>query len=592
MMSSPLSPAVMLATSMHAQPGVYAVLLGSGVSTGAGIPTGWGVVSELVRRVAAAAAPADASVLTAAESDPGAWWAEHQEGPLGYSPLLASLAPTPAARQGLLVDFFEPTDDERQDGIKTPSAARRAVAELVKRGAIRVILTTNFDRLMEQALEAVGVSAQVIARPEAVNGMAPLAHAPATLIKLHGDYKDLGTRNTPEELQDYPEEWQTLLRQVLDEYGLVVVGWSAEWDTALAHTLESTANRRYPLYWDNRSSKGETAQRLLKLRSGQIISAAGADELFTGLLASIDALDRLAEPPMSTAMAIARLKKYLPNPVHRIDLHDLVMSRVEYVREATQRHGTHSPGGDFEAVYDDYMTTTTPLLALLVEGVRHDRDNVHLDLWEDVLDRLVSLRTTPSGTFDEITWRAQHYPALLALLTIGLVAVHRQRDEVLVQLAHRAGWREPFGARDEEPVFELLHLNRVLDHGVVNAMTRWNGNRWSKPQSHMLRADLAPLLGDLVPAERFNDLFDDLEYRLGLLQFADPDGLKYPNDGEFVGERRWSREGGVYAEQRFRIQASQADESWVWWRTVGGPENLDVVLLKYREKLTAYQRWG
>ncbi|VBA43453.1 hypothetical protein LAUMK136_05093 [Mycobacterium attenuatum] len=49
-----LSPAVMLATSMHAMPGVYAVLLGSGVSTGAGIPTGWGVITELVRAVAAA----------------------------------------------------------------------------------------------------------------------------------------------------------------------------------------------------------------------------------------------------------------------------------------------------------------------------------------------------------------------------------------------------------------------------------------------------------------------------------------------------------------------------------------------------------
>ena len=39
-MSAPLSQTVALATSMHAQPGVYAVLLGSGASTGSGIPTG------------------------------------------------------------------------------------------------------------------------------------------------------------------------------------------------------------------------------------------------------------------------------------------------------------------------------------------------------------------------------------------------------------------------------------------------------------------------------------------------------------------------------------------------------------------------
>jgi hypothetical protein len=42
-----LSPAVMLATSMQAQPGVCAVLLESGESTGAGISSGWRVVKDL-----------------------------------------------------------------------------------------------------------------------------------------------------------------------------------------------------------------------------------------------------------------------------------------------------------------------------------------------------------------------------------------------------------------------------------------------------------------------------------------------------------------------------------------------------------------
>src|SRR3954471_23332258 len=88
-----LDPLVMLATGMHSQPGVYALLLGSGISTGAGIPTGWGVVAELVRRAAAAAAGAEAAERAAA--DPEAWWAEHGDGqPLGYSNLLAALAPT------------------------------------------------------------------------------------------------------------------------------------------------------------------------------------------------------------------------------------------------------------------------------------------------------------------------------------------------------------------------------------------------------------------------------------------------------------------------------------------------------------------
>lgn len=77
---------------MHAQPGVYAVLLGSGVSTGAGMPTGWGVVKELVRRLAVAEHPDDPASLAAAQADPEQWWRGNHGGDLGYSSLLEALA--------------------------------------------------------------------------------------------------------------------------------------------------------------------------------------------------------------------------------------------------------------------------------------------------------------------------------------------------------------------------------------------------------------------------------------------------------------------------------------------------------------------
>src|SRR4051794_16679693 len=298
-----LDPLVMLATGMHGQPGVYALLLGSGVSTGAGIPTGWGVVTELVRRAATAAEPDNPDAADQAAANPDAWWAEHgDEQPPGYSNLLAALAPTQAARRDLLAGFFEPTDEDAEQGAKVPGPAHHAVAQLVKRGLVKVVLTTNFDRLLERAFEEAGVPPQVIARPEAVAGMTPLPHARATVVKLHGDYADLQSRNTVEELSEYPAEWKTLLARVADEYGLVISGWSADWDVALVHALEEVPSRRYPLYWDSRSSKGGAAQRLLAQHRGQVLTAASADDLFGWLAASVDALDRLAEPPLTTAM--------------------------------------------------------------------------------------------------------------------------------------------------------------------------------------------------------------------------------------------------------------------------------------------------
>jgi NAD-dependent SIR2 family protein deacetylase len=64
--------------------------------------------------------------------------------------LLEALAPTVAARRDLLHRYFEPADeDERERGAKQPTAAHRAITELVGEGRIRLILTTNFDHLIE-----------------------------------------------------------------------------------------------------------------------------------------------------------------------------------------------------------------------------------------------------------------------------------------------------------------------------------------------------------------------------------------------------------------------------------------------------------
>lgn len=77
-----LDPVVSLAMGVQAGPGVYALLLGAGMSRDAGVPTGWEVVADLVRR-AAVACGADEEL---AAVDPESWWARHGDGgPLGYS---------------------------------------------------------------------------------------------------------------------------------------------------------------------------------------------------------------------------------------------------------------------------------------------------------------------------------------------------------------------------------------------------------------------------------------------------------------------------------------------------------------------------
>jgi hypothetical protein len=142
-----IDPLLSLAFAMHETKGGYALLIGSGVSCAAGIPTGWEIVLDLISRVAAL----DGGTTPA---DPAAWYRERYGGEPDYSVLLEALAGTPAERRQLLRGYFEPTEDDRADGLKVPTAAHRAIADLARRGHLRVLLTTNFDRLLEQAMEA------------------------------------------------------------------------------------------------------------------------------------------------------------------------------------------------------------------------------------------------------------------------------------------------------------------------------------------------------------------------------------------------------------------------------------------------------
>lgn len=588
-----LDPLVMLATGMHGQPGVYALLLGSGVSTGAHIPTGWGVVTELVRRAAAAAAPDDPEAVDAAAADPEAWWQEHGDGePLGYSNLLAGLAPTQAARRDLLAGFFEPTDDDAEQGRKVPSPAHRAIAHLVKRGLVKVVLTTNFDRLLERALEEAGVPPQVIARPEAVAGMTPLPHARATVVKLHGDYADLQSRNTLEELSEYPPEWEALLARVADEYGLVISGWSAEWDVALVHGLEEASSRRYPLYWDSRSSKGPAAQRLLAQRRGQILTAASADDLFGRLSASIDALDRLTEAPLTTAMAVARLKRYLPDPVRRIDLHDLVMDHAERVAQRAAAQTVSIPGLNHERVQEMFaerLSDSDPLLRLLITGVGHDRSGDHADLWLAVLQRLLQARTALTGPHMDYLDSARHYPALLALRAMGMVAVHTGNEALLLRLFTDPQYRHWLQDNARLPAVHALHDWMLLDPEVVNGFPRWNGHRLQRPYpiSRLLREDLREPLRDWIPDDDdYRRTADAYEYRAALAVHASQDvpGSYGAAPGLFIGERSWT-EGKPVAELDFAAVLARAADDFAWWPVLGGRDGYQQALDSLREAL-------
>ena len=175
-----IDPAHSLAFSIQANPGVYAILAGSGVSKAAKIPAGWEITLDLIRKLAKLH-------KEGCEPAPELWYRKKFGQDAEYSVLLDELAKRPAERQQLLRPYWEPNDQEREEREKRPTTAHRAIAALVARGFIKVILTTNFDRLLEAALTDEDVVPTILSSPDQVQGALPLIHTQCCIFKVHGD---------------------------------------------------------------------------------------------------------------------------------------------------------------------------------------------------------------------------------------------------------------------------------------------------------------------------------------------------------------------------------------------------------------------
>jgi hypothetical protein len=319
-----IEPFEALALSLYHNSGTYALLVGSGLSRAAGIPTGWEITLDLIRRLGAVRGVKDSANWEA-------WYRKQfKKGP-NYSEVLDALGANAAERRSILHGYIEA---QKGDDARRPTKAHHAIAELVSHGVVRVILTTNFDKLIEDALNEVGVRPTVIASEDALIGATPLIHSPCTVIKLHGDYLDARIKNTDAELGSYAKPIDNLLDEVFDRFGLVVAGWSGEWDTALRAAILRTPSRRYALYWAARGKPTQLAREIIDHRAGKVVPIVDADAFFRRLSDTIDALRNTERPhPESAALAVALAKKYCRDDAFALEWTELLTTEVEKLRK-------------------------------------------------------------------------------------------------------------------------------------------------------------------------------------------------------------------------------------------------------------------
>lgn len=249
----------------------FAIFLGSGCSVTSGIPSAGALVRDRwIPRLRDYEAPDRSDLDTfATEVIPG------------------FNVKTPATSYGALIDrlFLTPEDRQREiedlcDG-RTPSFGYAVMAQLVAQpgGRFNVVLTTNFDDLIADALYLYTDARPLVIYHESLAAFIRPTRKRPLVVKLHGDHR-LSPRNTALETQSLEQEIQRHTAMVLHDRGIIFMGYGGA-DVGILQLLNELPREALPYgaYWVHPSEPKGLVREWLSSRQGVWVRSGWFDEV-------------------------------------------------------------------------------------------------------------------------------------------------------------------------------------------------------------------------------------------------------------------------------------------------------------------------
>lgn len=278
-------------------------LFGAGASASAGLPTATQIRDDLLLRVYAERHQlrredlhSNDPVVAATLSD----YFDDRNGmvafgtPDDYSRAFELALPDEPSRHRYLRDKFAG---------KQPSYGQRILGALLSGGQTDLVVTTNFDELIEEAAANAYTAVKPADSPRRLN-IAALgsrdrargvleAESTPMLIKLHGDFRETSLKNLDSELVSQDEVLRQAVIDLSRRYGIAVVGYSGR-DDSIMEMLEAASciDGAWPagLWWFARDPDAvpERVRRLLQVasesgRSAHLVRLGAFDELMGDL---------------------------------------------------------------------------------------------------------------------------------------------------------------------------------------------------------------------------------------------------------------------------------------------------------------------
>lgn len=278
-------------------------LLGAGASASAGIPSATHMIWEFKRQIYAAREKISLKTL------PDLADRSTQLRLQAYFDSAGGFPPRDAPDE--YAAYFEtayPSEGDRRRYIQArvergvPGFGHFALAVLMKADRARLVWTTNFDRVVEDAaatvfgttgrLVAAGLGESEVVGEALVEGRWPI------LGKLHGDFQSRRLKNTEDELREQDGRMRAALIESCGSFGLAVVGYSGR-DQSVMDALEEAVDLpgAFPagLFWFRRTDSPvlDRVDSLIERATSSGVEASLIEvETFDELMSDIHLLER------------------------------------------------------------------------------------------------------------------------------------------------------------------------------------------------------------------------------------------------------------------------------------------------------------
>lgn len=421
----PINPIIPIAYNMADCSKRYVLFIGSGISKDVGVPSGWDILMDTLKKIRQ---QEEKTVQDFSNEEIEQYYKNTHNEQYSYSDLISSLYPSNEEQREYLKKCFE--------GIE-PGEAHNCIAEMVRRGLIKFIITTNFDLLLETSLDNKGLKGQysVISSDKDVKTSKPWnMESICRIYKIHGTIDQGHIRNTKKDLQKLPINLAKDFQDVIERHGVIVLGYSADDDEkAIFDAFNKRKFKGYTLFWAAfKGNLSENAKKLIHKQDGKEIPIDGAGSFLTELLDRIDLAQRGIEQT-TEAVAEKRFENIFKQPNADIEIRQTIereqKNLIKYINTSINEIANTT---DFNLMWETTVKIINLSISylLLMEKIAKYRS----EYWGNaisVFDNISSLnRTKDSYGINGIT----NYVFFCLLELCGAILVENNRFDLLKQM--------------------------------------------------------------------------------------------------------------------------------------------------------------